>query len=629
MAVRKAKTAQINETASASNSTPARSVRAKSYHDYKNFTSIDGSHPWQQQVPEGFVSYEVRELQRGKILYFNYQLAKEMGLIPNIHPHRMNPELEKTLLKTFSIRIINEHDELARRRYPSETKKSKPYMATRYLQLQHPNKQGKTSGDGRSIWNGTVENRRKIWDVSSRGTGVTKLSPGSVLAGKPLASGDYSVGYGCGTADIDELMGAAIMSEVYHCQGIKTERTLAVIDLDGTVGVGVRASTNLIRPAHLFMHLKQNNLSACKRSTDYLIDRQVQNREWNLEPKKNKYWQMAQMISHEFAWFAARLDVDYIFAWLDWDGDNILANAAIIDYGSIRQFGLRHDQYRYDDIERFSTNLNEQKQKTRLIVQTFTQLADYIVHGSKKTLESYRKHRNVTNFDREFNFAIVYWRLFRMGLNDAQARSVYRRKSGWLKQLMTDYTYIERKKTHRKLFKVADGVHRPAILNLRKLLVLLSEKASTVEHLNSPLLSAKEMFSGILSGNARGKDKRLTQTITHRLTRFEKNYRLLLKSIPLDGDPKQALAAIEKRAAVINRPDRMTGNGIENVVQSLLAAYSKGTSTDDLQEVIEALIADQILTPEPHGPISKASAQEHPALLDQLFAILQDFQEDI
>ena len=61
---------------------------------------------------------------------------------------------------------------------------------------------------------------------------------------------------------------------------------------------------------------------------------------------------MLRLLSKDFAEFAAKLEMDYIFAWLDWDGDNVLADAGIIDYGSVRQFGLRHDQYRYDDVER-------------------------------------------------------------------------------------------------------------------------------------------------------------------------------------------------------------------------------------------------------------------------------------
>ena len=51
-------------------------------------------------------------------------------------------------------------------------------MATRYLQLQHEIRQGKTSGDGRSIWNGYLKTKTLTFDISSRGTGATILVPG-------------------------------------------------------------------------------------------------------------------------------------------------------------------------------------------------------------------------------------------------------------------------------------------------------------------------------------------------------------------------------------------------------------------------------------------------------------------
>lgn len=110
-------------------------------------------------------------------------------------------------------------------------------MATRYLQLQHKDKTGRTSGDGRSIWNGEVEHNGVVWDVSSRGTGVTKLAPGAVEADKPLRSGSTAFGYGCGLADIDELVASAIMAEIFYKNNIPTERTLAVIDLGRGNGI--------------------------------------------------------------------------------------------------------------------------------------------------------------------------------------------------------------------------------------------------------------------------------------------------------------------------------------------------------------------------------------------------------
>ncbi len=83
------------------------------------------------------------------------------------------------------------------------------------------------------------------------------------------------------------------------------------------------------------------------------------------------------------------MEDEYIFCWLDWDGDNMLMDGGIIDYGSIRQFGLCHHRYRYDDVERFSTNLKEQKKKARYLVQTFVQLVDFVRTGQKKDVRSF------------------------------------------------------------------------------------------------------------------------------------------------------------------------------------------------------------------------------------------------
>ena len=131
-------------------------------------------------------------------------------------------------------------------------------MATRYLQAQHKDKRGLHSGDGRAIWLGTLKAGRVMYDVSARGTGATCLSPGYQLAaGEPVKTGDDSYGYSCGTADLDEMLGTALMSEIFHRNGLPTERTLAVIDFGDGTAVGVRAAPNLLRPAHIFRYLKQ------------------------------------------------------------------------------------------------------------------------------------------------------------------------------------------------------------------------------------------------------------------------------------------------------------------------------------------------------------------------------------
>ncbi|MCB0386894.1 MAG: hypothetical protein KDD43_15980, partial [Bdellovibrionales bacterium] len=371
---------------------------------------------------------------------------------------------------TFSIRIINEFDKEHGIAYPKNRVKPHDHMATRYLQLQHQNKQGKTSGDGRCIWNGFFKGRNKVWDVSSRGVGVTCLAPGAVEAGRPLQSGSTDFGYGCGMAEIDELYGASIMAEIFHRQGLVTERMLAVIDLGDGLGIGVRAAPNLLRPAHLFLFLKQQDQAALKRAVDYFIVRQHRNREWKFGiHHKSKYRLMLKEVCRSFARFVAHLDRSYIFAWMDWDGDNVLANGGIIDYGSVRQFGLRHDQYRYDDVERFSTNLNQQIPKSRLMMQAFAQIVHYLETGKRLPLERFRRHPAIRHFDHMVQKSLRQEFLRQLGFPDKEADTLMKRYGRDVEKMYLNFVALERVKTRKEAQKVADGVNRPAVFNMRTL----------------------------------------------------------------------------------------------------------------------------------------------------------------
>ena len=149
----------------------------KEFSTYAKFKEIDGTHPLKKNIPEAVVEYQVRTRHGGQVAFFNFDLAKEIGLLPEDHPHELTKELKEEILNTFSIVIINEYDLMNNFNFPKEEIRPNTYMATRYLQLQHPCKKGTTSGDGRSIWNGQVSKGQKTWDISSCGTGATRLSP--------------------------------------------------------------------------------------------------------------------------------------------------------------------------------------------------------------------------------------------------------------------------------------------------------------------------------------------------------------------------------------------------------------------------------------------------------------------
>lgn len=594
---------------------------------YKGFDQINGEHPWQKSVPEGSILYPTRRLKNGNVTYFNFILAKEMGLIPRSHQHQMNRQLEQKVLSTFNLRIINEYDQQSKTKYPKEEITTHPYMATRYLQLQHPDKTGRTSGDGRGIWNGTWTANGTTWDISSRGTGVTALAPGVVKAGKPLPSGCEDYGYSCGMAEVDELYACALLSEVFHRNGYNTERILCVIDIGNGVGVGVRAGKNLLRPAHLFLYLKQNRLEPLKRAVDFMISRQFENGNWKISPRSPKrYSQMLDQIAQDFGKFSAHLDRDYVFAWLDWDGDNVLTDAGIIDYGSVRQFGLRHDQYKYDDVDRYSTNLNQQKQKAQEIIQTFAQLVDFLESGDKKPIQKFKTHSAVKQFEKWFKHHLLDRFIWQLGFPESSRRlllSKHRRQLEKFYQLHTDF---ESTKTYRKMRRVPDGVNRPAIFNMR---AIMSQMPAQL--LTGAGLKEKDFFKLILSQAASPKDRKLGERLKGKIKRWQRSYSSLVNKISTPENRPILLHDMAGRANVINREDRATGNALISIVEELVQFQGKTKNTSKIQPIIEEFVEFQTLNPDYDGPrINEDLTSQAPKkVMKTLLSLVQDYSEDI
>jgi hypothetical protein len=594
---------------------------------YKEFDQLDGRHPFASAVPDACVHYQVRKLNEGKITYFNFDLAKEMGLISRNHPHKMSKQLESKLLETFSLRIINEYDIKRKIKFDATEVKKYPFMATRYLQLQHRNKKGQTSGDGRSIWNGVIRYRGKVWDVSSRGTGVTCLAPGFVKAGKPLKTGGTEFGYGCGTADIDELISSALMSEIYHRQQIKTERMLTVVDLGNGLGIGVRASENLFRPAHFFALLKQGKRRELERATDFIIRRQTQNGRWNIKQHGgHKYDQMLHYIARDFGRFAAKLEANYLFVWLDWDGDNVLVDPGIIDYGSVRQFGLFHESYRFDDIERFSTNIIEQRRKSREIVQTFVQLTQFLKTGRKSAVEKFRKHWSCKLFEREFEKMRLKCFLTNLGFDEKQIRDLGKKHGELCSEFFEVNRHFESQKTKRKATKLPDGVIQPAIFNMKS---LWSEYPRRLMSNGFSPLPEAEFFELILAQSASGTDLKFQKSLGKHIRKFQSIYMDLVEGTA--GNWKQTLQRLSARASVIARPDRLTGNSIECVTEEILKAQAKGLQNSDIQKIMEAVIQNQAPSQNPRrrGSLILLDNPAAKSLLEKVQNLLMTYQEDI
>src|SRR5688572_12596330 len=605
---------------------PARAAgrAARSHGMYEKINSLDGKHPWRNVSPDGFVDYPVRARRGGRVLYFNYALGRELDLVPANHVARMDARLERALLDAFALQIVNEYDQ-QHGGYDPASVRPRAYMATRYLQAQHKDKRGLTSGDGRAIWNGTIRAHGMTFDVSSRGTGATRLSPGAQVAGVPVKTGDASYGYSCGRADLDEMLGTALMSEIFYRSGLPTERTLCVIDFGDGTAIGVRTAPNLVRPAHIFRYLKQGRREEVKASLDYFIQRQESNGFWKLSTtdERARYRKTLRYIARSYGKLAAVLEEEYIFNWLAWDGDNMLASGAILDYGSIRQFAAKHDKYRYDDVDRFSSSLTEQRFWARESVKVFAQAARFIMTGRKLNLRRFKNARCLGDFDRSFDRERDRRLLWRLGFAPAQIARLLKRGRGQIRDLRQALAFFEDQKVARGIEKLDDGItHNPVFLIRTRLRKLPEYYVEACRSQRGALMPAGLLCKMMAASYASRRDLRMTPARADRAEHFQRCYqRLLAKAGPYE----QVLRAVRQRSAVINHERRMTGDAMIYIVEELMGAKDKVTR-DELQSVMDTFIASQVLVPGEWKPIDAKEMEGPSAKAKLLRAIEQGLQ---
>jgi len=601
---------------------------------YEKFKEVDGRHPWRSVSPDGYIDYQARYRPHGRVLFFNFPLAKEMGLIPPDHPPSINKELEQVILDTFSLQIINEYDIERGKKYPPETIKPHTYMATRYLQVQHRSRQGKTSGDGRSIWNGCIKHENLTFDISSRGTGATILSPGAQFAkGGAVATGDYTYGYSSGLADLDEMLGSAVMSEIFYRQGIPTERCLVVIGFPDATAIGVRTAPNLIRPAHIFRYLKQGRHEELKASVDYFIDREVENGFWEVPEGNERYEKALDYFARSYAKLAALLEEEYIFNWLSWDGDNMLASGAILDYGSIRQFAAKHDKYRYKDVDRYSASLAEQRGWAMSLVQVFAQAMAFIQSGSRQTLDSFKNADCLRVFDEAFANERDQRMLWRIGFTPEQIRHLMNNARNEVREFDRCLSYFEDRKVSKGIEKLPDGfTHNPVFLirNLLRLLPAYYVAQTITRYDDASAYMPDDIFCRIMAASYAGKnDLKPTPAISAHVKGFQESYLRLVAALGGPFDP--VLKTLQERSAVINHRHRITGDAVTWIIEEVIAMKGK-IRIDGLQEALDAFIDSQVLIPGKWQPVpaEKLNANTlRSQLLQKIQQNLETYKESI
>ncbi len=592
---------------------------------YPHFDQLNGCHPLKEQAPESIVCYSARKRHGGKVSAFNFELAREIGLIPKGHPNQLTKKLVKKITDTFSLVIINEYDEIHKTRYSSKDLKANTYIATRYLQMQHPNKQGKTSGDGRSIWNGVLKSNGKSYDISSCGTGATCLSPATHLYDKFFKTGDPSISYGCGYSEVDEGLSTLFFSEILNKNGIGTERLLGIIEFQKGLSINIRVHENLIRPSHLFSHLKQGNFEALERMVYYFIDREEKNKNWpSLNGKQKKLDYFLKKECEVFAKLVAKFESEYIFCWLDWDGDNILMDGSIIDYGSIRQFGLYHHEYRFDDVTRFSTTIKGQRKKARNIIQTFAQMIDFLKNGKKRSLSLFKKDSILDHFDQTYHLEVHSLLVQKMGLSKRVCDFLLKKELPLIEDFYKTFNYFEKIKSFDGVQEVGDGVNWSVIFCMRDVLRELPQ----LYMVRNEKISHEEFLNMAKSSYARPEDLVLSPYRIKKIDHFQKSYWEIINTVSKfeKTSIKRALLEITMRSSIINKYDRVTGDSITTIVGKVMRHRPKLTS-EEIYKIVHDICNYQTFDPELID--YKKREHKYSKIMGSILKIVRDFREGL
>jgi hypothetical protein len=259
----------------------------------------------------------------------------------------------------------------------------------------------------------------------------------------------------------------------------------------------------------------------------------------------------------------------------------------------VRQFGTRHDEYRYDDIERFSTNLNEQRSKAKLIVQVFAQLVDYVKTGKKRPLKEFSKHSVVVGFNKAFAKARSERLLYRVGFS-AEHRKEILKQPGLFEEWDKIYSFFERAKISGSAQKVSDGVDHFPLFNMRDFLRAMPDHLRK----NSSPMPSRELFKLMLSSFAKNRDTRMSIKHERKIRKLQRVYMALVQCGCKKNSYKGILEKIQERAFVLNSDKRITGNALINIVDFILQEKNKGMSSQGIQRVIDRLIADHLDMPE-------------------------------
>jgi hypothetical protein len=235
------------------------------------------------------------------------------------------------------------------------------------------------------------------------------------------------------------------------------------------------------------------------------------------------------------------------------------------------------------------------------MVQAFAQAADFVLTGTKRRLRDFRNAPCLLEFDREFRDERDRRMLWKLGFSRGQGARLMERHRDDVAAFRRALEFFEDAKVARGPEKVPDGVtHRPVFLVRSLLRELPRFFAGECGESLDGTMDPRRFCAAMTASYASRRDRQLTAGREARAREFQEGYRLLIRRA---GENEAAvIRSVAERAAVINHPHRMTGNGLIWIIKEVLRVKER-IPGDELQEALDAFIDSQVLIPGKWKPI--------------------------
>ena len=193
-------------------------------------------------------------------------------------------------------------------------------------------------------------------------------------------------------------------------------------------------------------------------------------------------------------------------------------------------------------------------------------------------------------------------------------------------QFICDFSYFEKAKSYQGMRQVSDGISWDAIFCMRDILrelpQLLLARGESIE--------ASEFIEILKSNYAKPEDLVLNSYRKKKVMSFQKHYWQILDKVCHNNrkNIKSLLLEVTMRSSIINRFDRVTGDSISTIRETLMNDIDK-VKADRLYGLVKNFSQYQNLNPDERNLDKSVAKNKKSKLLKGFVSIVREYREGL